>query len=141
MGTAFNVFHAGKWSDLSRYEYAPRPGVKIEGKLFVGRELGLNGAEVSLNRMPAGAAMPFYHHHRRNEELYIFVGGAGEVWVGDERVEVREGTVLRVSPAADRTWRNASDEDLYFLCVQYPTSAEEVRETTDGELSPRPLPW
>ncbi len=141
MSATFSVFQAGKWADLGEYGFSPHPGKRIEGKLFVGRELGLNGAEVSLNRMPAGVGMPFFHRHRRNEELYVFVGGAGEFWIDDERVEVREGTVVRVSPAADRVWRAAGGEDLYFLCIQYPATAEEVRETADGELSRRPLPW
>jgi hypothetical protein len=32
---------------------------------------------------------------------------------------VAEGSVLRISPAAARAWRNHSDAPLYLLCVQY----------------------
>lgn len=93
------------------------------------------------NRMPAGAAMPFFHRHKRNEELYIFVGGQGEMQIGDERFPVREGTVVRVTTTADRIWRNNSSDDLYFVCIQYREGAEIDREVVDGEIVPRPLPW
>ena len=40
-------------------------------------KLGLTGAEVSVNRLPAGAGVPFVHSHRRNEEIYGILAGAG----------------------------------------------------------------
>ncbi|MBY0459298.1 MAG: cupin domain-containing protein [Gemmataceae bacterium] len=140
MSKAFDVFHAGAWADLGQYCYQPSPDFGLPGKLFLGGRVGLEGAEVSLNRMPAGEGMPFFHRHRRNEELYIFVGGEGEMQIGDERFPVREGTVVRVSTSADRIWRNVSAHDLYFICVQYRVG-ESDREGHDGEVSARPLPW
>jgi mannose-6-phosphate isomerase-like protein (cupin superfamily) len=141
MSRPFDVFEAGAWSDLSQFCFQPKPDFKIEGKLFVGERLGMTGAEVSLNRVPAGWGMPFYHRHTRNEELFLFVGGEGEMVIGEERVPVREGTLVRVAPSADRIFRNTSDRDLYYVCVQYPVSAERVREGADGVISERPLPW
>jgi mannose-6-phosphate isomerase-like protein (cupin superfamily) len=141
MGKAFDVFHAGPWAELGQYCFQPSPERKVEGKLFLGRRLELNGAEVSLNRFPPGAAMPFFHKHKRNEELYIFVGGEGEMQIDDERFPVRAGTVVRVTTGAARTWRNVSEKDLYFICVQYREGAEIDRETADGELVRRPVPW
>lgn len=141
MSKPFDVFQAGAWADLGQHVFQPGPDRKINGKLFLCQKVGLHGAEVSLNRFPAGAAMPFFHRHKRNEELYIFVGGSGEMVIDDERVPVREGTVVRVSRPAARIWRNTSDQDLYFICVQYPESAEPVQEIGDGEIVNRPLPW
>lgn len=141
MSKAFDVFHAGPWAELGQYCFQPAPDFKVDGKLFLGTKLGLNGAEVSLNRFPAGAAMPFFHKHKRNEELYIFVGGQGEMQIGDERFPVREGTVVRVTSSADRIWRNVSDKDLYFVCVQYREGSEVEGDIRDGEIVKRPLPW
>ena len=33
-------------------------------------EIGLTGAEVSINVLPAGASIPFVHSHKQNEEIY-----------------------------------------------------------------------
>ena len=141
MSDSFRVFHAGTWADLGRHGFRAGPGLEIAGKLFLGGKLDLDGAEVSLNRMPAGAAMPFFHRHKENEELYVFVGGSGEMQVDDERFAVTEGTVVRVAPRGERIWRNNSASDLYFICVQYKAGAAVAREVADGEVVPRPLPW
>src|SRR5438128_9201935 len=111
MSKGFDVFQAGGWSELGQHCFQPKPEMKVDGKLFLGSQLGLNGAEVSLNRMPAGVSMPFFHRHKRNEELYIFVGGTGEMQIDEERFPVKEGTVVRASPGAARIWRNNSAND------------------------------
>ncbi len=141
MGKAFEVFHAGPWTELGQYCFQPRPEMKVDGKLFLSQRVGLNGVEVSLNRFPAGAAMPFFHRHKRNEELYVFVGGEGEMQVGEERFPVREGTVVRVSPSGERIWRNVSDKDLYFICIQYREGTEIEGDIRDGELVRRRPEW
>lgn len=140
MGKPFDVFEAGAWADLAQHTYRLNADFQVPGKLFLCPKLSLNGAEVSLNRVPAGKGIPFFHKHKKNEELYIFVGGRGEMQIDDERFPVKEGTVVRVSPSAARVWRNNSDADLYYLCIQYPEGAT-VSETADGELVQRPLPW
>ena len=33
-------------------------------------KLGLTGAEVSINTIPAGGSVPFVHWHKKNEEIY-----------------------------------------------------------------------
>ncbi len=33
-------------------------------------KLGLTGAEISINVLPAGAGVPFVHYHKQNEEIY-----------------------------------------------------------------------
>ena len=39
--------------------------------------LGLTGAEVSINTIPAGGSVPFVHWHRKNEEIYGIISGSG----------------------------------------------------------------
>lgn len=141
MNRSFEVFDAGAWEDLGQFCYAPKPDFSIQGKLFLGEKLGLRGAEVSMNRMPPGAAVPFFHRHRANEELYIFVHGQGEMQIDDERFPVRQGTTVRVSASAPRTWRNTGDGDLHFVCIQYPQGASCEREGADGEVLNQAVPW
>ena len=39
--------------------------------------LGLTGAEISINNLPAGVGVPFVHSHKKNEEIYIILSGKG----------------------------------------------------------------
>ena len=41
-------------------------------------QLGLTGAEISINHLPAGASVPFVHYHKTNEEIYIILSGAAD---------------------------------------------------------------
>jgi mannose-6-phosphate isomerase-like protein (cupin superfamily) len=69
---------------------------------------------MSLNVVPPGKGMPFLHKHQRNEEVYVVVGGRGQFLVDRERIDMEEGSVLRISPPGARAWRNNSDARLTF---------------------------
>ena len=53
--------------------------------------LGLTGCEVSVNALPAGAAVPFVHRHVKNEEVYGVLEGRGELYIDGEVVELKAG--------------------------------------------------
>ena len=91
----------------------------VTGKIFLGEELGLTGAEVSFQRLAAGEDAPFYHAHKTHEELYVIISGQGEYEVDGEKNNVSEGSVIRVSPAGIRALRNTGKEDLVMMCIQY----------------------
>ena len=74
---------------------------KVEGKIFLGKELGMIGAEASLQRIAAGEDAPFLHSHKTHEELYIIISGKGEYEVDGEKIALSEGSIIRVSPAGD----------------------------------------
>jgi mannose-6-phosphate isomerase-like protein (cupin superfamily) len=88
---------------------------------------------MSLNVVPPGKGIPFLHRHRENDEVYVVVGGRGQFLVDGECIAVREGSVLRLAPAAARAWRNDSDAPLYFLCLQYRADSVIDGGTTDGQ--------
>lgn len=46
-----------------------------EGRTELHDSLGLTGAEISINHLPAGAGVPFVHAHRKNEETTAFWQG------------------------------------------------------------------
>jgi uncharacterized cupin superfamily protein len=140
-GTHFTAGQAGAWKSLGEHAYHhPRLG-KTPGKLFLKEALGLTSMEVSLGRLGARSAVPFYHRHQKHEELYIFVGGEGQFQVDGETIPVREGTVIRVAPPGARTWRNTSDQDLYFIVVQAREGSMDGRTTEDGVGVNRPVEW
>ncbi len=90
----------------------------LDSKLFLGPALELTGMEVSLNCLKAGQGSSFVHQHRQHEELYIFLKGRGQFQVDGDIVGVQPGTVLRVTPAGKRAWRNHGREDLEFVVIQ-----------------------
>ena len=91
----------------------------VEGKIFLGKRLGLTGAEASLQRIAAGEDAPFFHSHKTHEELYVIISGKGEYEVDGEKIAVSEGSIIRVSPAGVRALRNTSDKDMVMMCIQY----------------------
>jgi mannose-6-phosphate isomerase-like protein (cupin superfamily) len=132
-GRNFTVFHVGNWSELDQYAFNhPNLPNSFPGKLFLKRELKLTGMEVSLNKFPPGASMPFYHKHQEHEELYIFIKGRGQFQIDDEVIDVGEGTVIRVAPDGIRTWRNNSSEDIYYIVIQAKAGSLSGEEISDG---------
>ena len=91
----------------------------VNGKVFLGEELGLTGAEASLQRLSAGEDAPFLHSHKTHEELYVILSGEGEYEVDGEKNKVGEGSIIRVSPAGVRALRNTGKEDMLMMCIQY----------------------
>ena len=89
----------------------------VESKIFLGKELGMTGAEASLQRIAVGEGAPFFHSHKTHEELYVIISGKGEYEVDGEKIA--EGTIIRVSPAGVRALRNTSDKDMVMMCIQY----------------------
>lgn len=89
-----------------------------EGRTELHEALGLTGAEVSINRLPAGAGVPFVHSHKNNEEIYGILSGRGKAVIDGEEVALAGGDWLRVDPAAKRQFSAAADEGMVFVCVQ-----------------------
>ena len=89
-----------------------------EGRVELHEALGLTGAEVSVNKLPAGAGVPFVHAHKENEEIYGVLEGAGLATIDGEDIELTTGDWLRVSPAAHRQLRTAADSGITYVCIQ-----------------------
>ena len=89
-----------------------------EGRVELHETLGLTGAEVSINQLPAGAGVPFVHSHKQNEEIYGILSGKGSVVLDGETVQLTAGDWLKVSPAAKRQFSAAADTGMTFVCIQ-----------------------
>ena len=132
-GTNLTCVHAGPKEGWTEFRLEP-PDVPMpaKGKLFLRKLIESAGLEMSLNVVPPGKGMPFLHRHQHNEEVYV-VGGRGQFLVDGECIDVQEGSVLRLGPAAARAWRNNSDAPLYFLCLQYQADSVIQGGTLDGQ--------
>ena len=89
-----------------------------EARVELHNTLGLTGAEVSINKLPAGAGVPFVHAHKNNEEIYGILPGRGKAVIDGEEVVLAAGDWLRVAPAAKRQFFAAEDSGIEYLCIQ-----------------------
>ena len=94
--------------------------------------LGLTGAEVSINNLPAGAGVPFVHSHKNNEEIYVILSGRGSVVLDGETIELAAGDWIRIAPAAKRQFSAAADEGISFACIQVKAGSLEGYTMTDA---------
>lgn len=103
--------------------------------------LGLTGCEVSVNRLPAGAAVPFVHKHQVNEELYGVLEGAGEIYIDGEVIALKAGDWFVVRPEGHRALR-ALDAGMTFICIQTKAGSLEGFTMTDGVVCEgEKAPW
>jgi mannose-6-phosphate isomerase-like protein (cupin superfamily) len=95
-GKNFSGTQVGALNGLGDYQFFHPlgEGRGFPGKLFLKEPLAMTGMEVSMNKLPAGQSVPFYHQHREHEELYIFLGGKGQFQVDDTVIDVQEGSVI-----------------------------------------------
>jgi len=141
-GKNFTAANIGKWKELDNYTFThPNLPAEFPGKLFLKKELGLTGMEVSLNKMLPGEGMPFYHAHQANEELYVFLKGKGQFQIDGEVIDVKEGTVIRVAPDGIRAWRNNSSEELYFIVIQAKADSLSGENISDGKGTGASVNW
>lgn len=141
-GDNFSSLDLGRLEDLVQYSFRhPLLSAPVEGKKFLRDDLSLSGMEVSVQKLRPRVAVPFHHRHKENEELYFFLGGEGEFQIDGEIIPIREGTVIRVAPKGVRTWRNLSDEPLYYLVIQAKAGSMGISDIADGESVQKKVVW
>ena len=89
-----------------------------EARVELHDQLALTGAEVSVNRLPAGAGVPFVHSHKNNEEIYGILAGAGTAVIDGEEIPLTAGDWLRIAPVAKRQFSAAADVGITYVCIQ-----------------------
>ncbi len=141
-GEHFAAVDLGSFSSLEEFTFEmPTTKRKVAGKLFLKEILNLTSAEISVNKLAARQSVPFYHKHRLNEEIYIFIKGHGEFQVDDRVFPISEGTVVRVDSNGERCWRNNSDEDLYYIVIQARAGSYEGGTSEDGVGVEKRVSW
>lgn len=96
--------------------------------------LGLTGAEVSMNHLPAGTGVPFVHAHKKNEEIYIVLSGKGKAVVDGDEILLQAGDVVRISPEGKRQFSAASDSELSYACIQVKAGSLEGYTAEDAVM-------
>ncbi|MBE6384001.1 MAG: cupin domain-containing protein [Kiritimatiellae bacterium] len=131
----------GPLAEIKDYVLELGPDVKIPGKVFGGTAVKAGGADFSLQVFAPGTEGGFYHTHKEHEELYFFLSGEGEYQVDGTNIPVKEGSVVRVSPAGKRAVRNTGSTPLTMLCVQYRAAAPGSVTPADGTILADPVKW
>lgn len=93
--------------------------------------LGLTGAEISINTLPAGECVPFIHSHKQNEEIYYILSGSGKVVIDSEEVNLVSGDWLKISPSAERQFFASKDNSISYICIQ--TKENSLEEFTAND--------
>ena len=104
----------------------------FEGKAFVKDILGTTSIELSFGTLAPGACVPFFHHHKQNEEVYIVISGDAEFVLDGRREPVSSGSIVRVSPSVSRAIENKGNELLVYVCIQAKEGSLEQYTMTDG---------
>src|SRR5205809_4945045 len=81
----------------SRFDGAPDLEFRLATEALELEESGL-----SYQRVPPGYRFPYGHTHRKQEEVYVVVGGSARMKLDDDIVELNEWDAVRLRPA---TWR------------------------------------
>lgn len=140
-GINFAAYNAGALSAWPNHTIE-LPGLgEVQGKHFLKDLVGFTGCEISINSLPPGAGMPFYHQHQENEEVYIFIKGKGQMQIDGEVVNVQEGSIVRIATKGQRTWRNNSTEPLFYIVVQMKENSLRQYGLGDGVIAERAVSW
>lgn len=109
----------------------------LEGKLFVKDAIGATSCEISFGTLPSGAAVPFFHSHKDNEENYIILSGSGKFQVDGEVFDIAEGSVIRVATNCDRNIKCTSAQPMTYICIQAKEGSLGNVTMTDAEITER----
>lgn len=132
-GINFSVLEIGNLTNLSEYSYFhPLLKTEIPGKLFVGELLKTTGVEISFQEIAPKTEIPFYHKHKKQEEIYFIIKGSGQFQVDDTIFDIQEGSLIRVAPEGKRTWRNNSESPMIYMVIQASCNSLDKHYVDDG---------
>lgn len=99
---------------MKNYKLEHTEGARTE----LHEKLGLTGAEVSINNLPAGASVPFVHSHKENEEIYIITEGSGTFKIDEDTIEINKGDAIKISPNGKRQLFAKETTGISYICIQ-----------------------
>lgn len=72
---------------------------------------------------PDGSLM--YHKQSEQEELYVPLGGPGQLRIEDHTVDVEEGAAVRVPPQTPRQPINTGEQQQVWLIIGAPAAEDD----------------
>jgi len=117
-----------KMSNYKKIALTDEPRVELHN------QLGLTGAEISINTLPPNANVPFVHSHKENEEIYGIISGKGKVIIDGEEVLINSGDWIRISPKAKRQFYSSNDSSITYICIQVKENSLTEFTATDAVI-------
>ena len=105
-----------------------------ENRIELHEKLSLTGAEISLNKLPAGANVPFVHSHKGNEEIYGILSGNGKAIIDGEEISLSTGDWLKIAPAAKRQFFASDVSGITYICIQVKENSLEHFTAEDAVI-------
>ena len=105
---------------------------EFTGKAFVKDVLGTTSIELSFGTLAPDTSVPFFHHHKQNEEVYVVLSGTGVFILDGEEVPVSSGSIVRIAPEVSRNTKCTGDKPLEYICIQGKANSLEQYTMTDG---------
>ena len=105
-----------------------------ESRIELHEKLSLTGAEISLNKLPAGANVPFVHSHKENEEIYGILLGNGKAIIDGEEISLSTGDWLKIAPAAKRQFFASDICGITYICIQVKENSLEHFTAEDAVI-------
>ena len=93
-------------------------GARIE----LHEKLGLTGAEISINTLPAGEHVPFVHAHKGNVKVIV----------DKEEIILSQGDWIKIKPAGKRQF--FANTDMTYICIQVKENSLESFTAEDSIL-------
>jgi mannose-6-phosphate isomerase-like protein (cupin superfamily) len=118
--------HAYSAIDVTEAERTPSTSSGTDNVDLVS-ELGCTEMRPRIWELSPGDAMS-YHRQHEQEEFYYVLAGPARIRIGDERMDVPEGTALRIPPETPRQVFNDTDGEHRWLIVGAPPVED------DGEV-------
>lgn len=94
--------------------------------------LGLEQSGLGFQSIPPNARFPYGHTHRRQEEIYVVVGGSGRMRLDDEEIELRQWDAVRVGVGVWRGYE-AGPDGLQLLVIGAPNLGDDPRGDVEGQ--------
>jgi mannose-6-phosphate isomerase-like protein (cupin superfamily) len=110
----------------AKFGFAP----ELEAR-FASSELELERSGISYQRLGPNFRIPFGHHHKEQEEIYILVEGSGRMKLNDEIVELRRWDAVRVAKETTRGFE-AGPEGATLIAFGAPGTGPGDAETEPG---------
>ena len=104
----------------------------FEGKAFVKDILNTTSMEVSFGTLAPGCIVPFFHHHKQNEEVYVVLSGEGVFMLDGKEEPVASGSIVRVAPSVSRNTKCTGNVPLVYICIQAKAGSLEQYTMGDG---------
>ena len=139
----YEVVNIGALDQWRAFYGGFRPDSSRDGRRVVDHELAMQFIGMTANALAPGEEAGYWHTHSAVEELYVFLGGQGQMGLDDDLIEVGPGSVVRVGQNVWRTWRALpeSPEELRWLCIRA-GGTELPHFPDDGARDPeRPMLW